>query len=152
MRRTTNQEGMTMQRRANGQFGIPSTMEQRLERLSIQITESGCRIWEGHINPRGYGNISLTPNKKGLAHRVAYETWRGPIPKGLTIDHLCRVRCCINPWHMECVTHRTNVLRGQSIAAQYAQRTHCSNGHALTTSTRRPNRRVCTLCPKTEGR
>lgn len=65
------------------------------------------------------------------AHRVAYEIVKGPIPKGLQIDHLCRVPACINPNHLEAVTAQVNTLRGVSPAAQQARQTHCKRGHEL---------------------
>ena len=64
-----------------------------------------------------------------LAHRFAYETFVGPIPEGLTIDHLCRIRHCVNPEHLEAVTDRVNILRGEGISAQHARATHCPQGH-----------------------
>ena len=66
-----------------------------------------------------------------MAHRVAYEALIGPIPKGLCLDHLCRVRYCVNPAHLEPVTVRENVLRGISPPAVNARKRLCKNGHAL---------------------
>jgi hypothetical protein len=63
------------------------------------------------------------------AHRLYYELEKGPIPKGLTLDHLCRVRCCVNPDHLEPVTPVENVMRGESFFAKQARRTHCPQGH-----------------------
>lgn len=69
---------------------------------------SGCWIWTGLRNEWGYG----TAGSRGLAHRVMYEQANGPIPEGLELDHLCRERACVNPLHLEAVTHTQNVLRG----------------------------------------
>ena len=66
------------------------------------------------------------------AHRVAYELMRGPIPDGLTLDHLCRNVGCVNPDHLEPVTMKENILRGYSPAAQAARRDECAHGHAYT--------------------
>lgn len=66
----------------------------------------------------------------GLAHRKIYEAIIGPIPAGLNIDHLCRNRACVNPWHMEPVTQHVNVMRGSSPWAKHAKATHCPSGHA----------------------
>ncbi|MGI9502698.1 MAG: HNH endonuclease [Geminicoccaceae bacterium] len=63
------------------------------------------------------------------AHRVSYEALVSAIPEGLELDHLCRVRCCVNPIHLEPVTTRTNNLRGNGIAAMNALKTHCPRGH-----------------------
>lgn len=67
---------------------------------------SGCWLWIGHIE-NGYGRIG-----KRLAYRVTYERVHGPVPKGLELDHICRVRSCVNPDHLEPVTKVENILRG----------------------------------------
>ena len=64
-----------------------------------------------------------------VSHRYAYELVIGPIPKGLTLDHLCRVRGCVNPGHLEPVTQRENTLRGTSPVAANPGKTHCPSGH-----------------------
>jgi hypothetical protein len=67
-----------------------------------------------------------------MAHRVAWELMRGPIPRGMTIDHLCRMPLCVNPSHLEVVTLKENVLRGFGSPAMNARKTHCLKGHPLT--------------------
>lgn len=96
----------------------------------IPVTESGCWLWLGHTTRTGYGigYFGSTP-KIVQAHRYFYTAFKGEIPNGLTIDHLCRVRCCVNPDHMEAVPMRTNVLRGTSFSARNARKTMCKNGH-----------------------
>src|SRR5688572_6777121 len=74
--------------------------------------QESCWPWLGAKNPDGYGQFVWRGRKSTLVHRIAYEELRGPIPEGLTLDHLCRNRGCANPWHCETVTHRENVLRG----------------------------------------
>lgn len=64
-------------------------------------------------------------------HCIVYERLVGRVPNGLELDHLCRVRNCVNPSHLEPITHRENVLRGKTIAAARAAQTHCVNGHPL---------------------
>ena len=104
-----------------------------LERLlsRVERRSDGCWQWTGATDGHGYGRISLGRRGDGhaKAHRVAYEFYVGPIPDGLTIDHLCRNPSCVNPDHLEPVTHRENVLRGTGFPARNAQKTHCKNGH-----------------------
>lgn len=85
-----------------------------LERLHEKIEPepmTGCWLWTGAVCSSGYGTIDIGQTTR-LAHRVSYELHRGPIPDGLTTDHLCRVRACVNPAHMEAVTVRENTVRG----------------------------------------
>lgn len=98
-------------------------------RARIQVNlETGCWEWTAHLNQDGYGYFYW--NSKGTyAHRAAYTILAGPIPKHLTIDHLCRVRHCANPEHLEVVTHRVNTLRGNGPAAVNARKTQCLQGH-----------------------
>ena len=90
----------------------------RLERFLsfIQVKDTGydtpCWLWTGFINPKGYGIFGFGNNRSGGAHRWSYEYFVGPIPEGLQIDHLCRVRNCANPEHIEPVTPHINALRG----------------------------------------
>ena len=82
-----------------------------------------CWIWTGKLNRDGYGPTST--------RRAMYRRAKGSIPDGYELDHLCRVRACMNPDHLEPVTRRENVLRGTSFAAVNAAKTHCKNGHEL---------------------
>lgn len=92
------------------------------------LAENGCWQWVGQINAvHGYGYYN-----KLMAHRVSYEMHVALIPEGLVIDHLCRNRACVNPDHLEVVTQRENVLRGESPSAVAARRDACSNGHLYT--------------------
>lgn len=82
--------------------------------------ETECWMWRGCVNPvTGYGQWANGYSIIG-AHRVAYELMVGPIPSGLEIDHLCRVRACVNPAHLEAVTHRENILRGHAARRRQA--------------------------------
>lgn len=104
-----------------------------LERLieNVDMTTSApCWLWTAGRSSGGYGMLRAN-GKPVYTHRVAYEIWKGPIPEGLTIDHLCRVRACCNPAHLEAVTNQTNILRGAGFAAVHAATTHCPRGHAL---------------------
>ncbi len=85
------------------------------------------------------------------AHRAAYELYVGPIPEGLTIDHLCRNTLCVNPAHLEAVTMRENILRGTGPSAQAARKTHCLRGHPFddgNTLFRATGKRVCRACQR----
>ncbi|MEV8523231.1 HNH endonuclease [Streptomyces sp. NPDC052000] len=91
-----------------------------------------------------------------MPHRFAYEALRDAIPTGLQIDHLCRTRLCVNPWHMEPVTARVNVRRSLNPAAANARRTECVNGHPFTeTNTYTPpggRGRFCRTCRRLRNR
>jgi hypothetical protein len=94
----------------------------------VRKTERGCWEWTGYIAKEGYGKFSVVASKPLLAHRVAYEWKYGPVPKGMELDHLCRVRKCVNPDHLEAVPHATNSQRGET-GAYLKARTHCPKGH-----------------------
>ena len=91
------------------------------------VTESGCWEWTGQRLHDGYGRWrSPETGKMMLTHRYMYEKEKGAIPDGLTIDHLCRNRLCMNPAHMEAVTIGVNTRRGKPV-----HQTHCKRGHLL---------------------
>ena len=118
--------------------------------------ENGCWPWIAARTKAGYSWINWRC-KPQLAHRVIYELIVGPIPEGLQIDHLCRVRHCVNPAHLEPVTNRENGLRGVSPAALHAAQTHCKNGHEFTPDNtlirRKPKfARVCATCKRAADR
>ena len=104
-----------------------------------------CWLWQGYCTPEGYGQFD-----KKYAHRLIWELLIGPIPDQLTIDHLCRVRRCLNPAHLEVVTNKENILRGNSMSARYARRTHCVHGHEFTEENtgkvRGRDGRICRTC------
>jgi hypothetical protein len=80
----------------------------------VAVDQNGCWLWQGTMNWKGYGRISIGDREIG-AHRVSYEIFVGPIPDGLEIDHLCKVRGCVNPDHLEPVTRRINQQRARGI-------------------------------------
>jgi len=93
----------------------------------VRKTES-CWLWTAYINNRGYGKFNLNGNAE-YSHRLSYIEAKGPIPKGLQIDHICRVRNCVKPDHLEAVTRKENILRGESIHAKNARKKKCLLGH-----------------------
>jgi hypothetical protein len=94
--------------------------------------EHGCWIFYGALT-KGYGEIGTGGHRgrPAYAHRVAYESFVGPIPAGYHIDHLCREPRCCNPQHLEPVPHGENILRGSTFSARNKAKTHCVNGHAF---------------------
>lgn len=109
-----------------------------------------CWLWIG-CSSRGYGQFTPYTGKSMGAHRWAYEFLRADIPKGLHLDHLCHNRSCVNPWHLEPVTCRVNVLR-----APKNMKTHCPHGHEWTPeNTRIPkgtDQKVCRECCRRRAR
>jgi hypothetical protein len=93
-----------------------------------------CRVFTGAKTPNGYGVIGVPGRRTRLAHRVAYEQLIGPIPDGLELDHLCRVRACCEASHLEPVSRRENILRGDGPALTSARLraiSTCKHGHEL---------------------
>ncbi len=88
----------------------------------------GCWLWTGTTNGVGYGQLWVE-GRRVYAHRFSYELLVGLIPAGLQLDHLCRVRHCVRPDHLEPVTRRENILRGEAPSARCAAKTHCPAGH-----------------------
>ena len=121
----------------------------------VALDPNGCWVWTGATNDGGYGQLR-TDGVTQYAHRLAYETFVGPIPDGLQIDHLCRTRLCVNPAHLEAVTQRENILRGVSTSAQRARMTHCIAGHPLSGGNLyiRPDGkgRHCRICQRRRNR
>lgn len=105
----------------------------------VEFTDS-CWLWTACVQPNGYGQFA-----DARAHRWAYEFCVGPIPDGLQLDHLCRVRHCVNHDHLEAVTQRENILRGVGITAKCASKTAAPCGHPYTVSGSRGGRR-CRSC------
>lgn len=90
---------------------------------------SGCWLWVGTVDKAGYGRLVMAGKgctQTRSAHREVYENLRGVIPENLTLDHLCRTRCCVNPAHLEPVSQKENVRRGRGVGVR---RTHCPRGH-----------------------
>jgi hypothetical protein len=127
------------------------------ERFFSHVTQDGsdCWLWDGMTDADGYGKFrpdrGVTPVSVTGAHRWAFEYLRAEIPPGLDIDHLCRVRNCVNPWHLEPVPTGVNTLRGNSYSGVNLRKTHCIHGHEFTdtnTRVRINGSRVCRACER----
>lgn len=93
----------------------------------VRLDENGCVFWASTTSLNGYGQF-WDGRRLVYAHRWAYEYFKGPIPDGLQLDHLCRNRNCANPAHLEPVTQRENIRRGDA-GAHLSAKTHCPQGH-----------------------
>jgi hypothetical protein len=115
---------------------------------------NGCWVRRIELNTvTGYSQVRVRIDGKPsffYAHRISYTYYKGPIPDGLTIDHLCSNPACIRPSHLEAVTHRVNVLRGRCPAAVNAAKELCELGHELTPVG--PNKRRCMECARLKAR
>ena len=94
---------------------------QRVERNTEKVPFSGCWLWVNGLTNKGYARASFN-GETSYVHRWTYQYYKGQIPKKLSLDHLCRVPSCVNPSHLEPVTHRINVLRGIGPTAKNAQK------------------------------
>jgi hypothetical protein len=110
-------------------------------------------LWTGAVSG-GYGHLKIN-GKNVQAHRVMYTLFNGIIFKGLTVDHKCRVRNCVNPKHLRLLTSRDNILCGTGEAAKNHRKTHCLRGHKLSGENLRVSvsgRRLCRTCVRAWGR
>jgi hypothetical protein len=135
-----------------GKPSIYSSVEEKFL-VSFDKEESGCWVWKGARGYKGYGALSFR-GKITPAHRYSYEYYKGPIPQGLVIDHLCRNTFCVNPDHLEPVSTKTNLLRGISFSAKNAVKTHCKYGHPFEGDNLRLSNggRICRTCRRESGR
>jgi hypothetical protein len=119
----------------------------------IEGTAEGCWLWTGALTADGYGRVRVSRSRLMLTHRLFFLALVGPIPGDLQLDHICRVRHCVNPAHLEVVTLQENVRRGMAGARQRA-RTHCPSGHPYSGSNLRigPYGRACRTCNNAAAR
>lgn len=108
---------------------------------------TGCWLWTG-AKAGGYSRF-LIAGRQRPGHIVSYEHFVGPVPPGLQGDHLCRRPACVNPYDIEPVTCRVNLLRGEGVCARNARKTTCPRGHALVQVA--PRRRRCVECHRPDG-
>ena len=124
-----------------------SLVDRFLDKIAAE-PNSGCWLWVGSVHQNGYGKFR-TPAGMQWAHRFSYELHRGPIPDDLQIDHLCRVKSCVNPAHLELVTAKENIRRRD------VGLTHCPQGHEYTPENtyRRPSgKRRCRICGRQQSK
>ena len=144
-------------------------VESEIKRFWLKVNKNGpiprckpslgpCWVWMACLTSTSYGQFTTTRTRLHVyAHRYSYELCRGPIPRGLVIDHLCRNRSCVNPDHLEAVTDLVNIRRGLAMTVpgeRVRQRTHCPSGHPYSpenTYIRPGNRhRMCRICAKAQ--
>lgn len=122
----------------------------------IKRNKNGCWIWMRH-RKNGYGSFNWR-GRTIRVHRLAYEAFKGEIQEGLELDHLCKERACVNPWHLEPVNSRTNVLRGEGQGAMSFKKKQCLNGHEFKGKNfyvfRKGSdvRRICRICQRDRKR
>jgi hypothetical protein len=113
----------------------------------------GCWIWKGSPDRCGYGQMRLN-GKRPMAHNISWWMFVGEIPKDKEIDHICEVRLCVNPTHLQALTHKENVNKGKGLGAVNTRKTHCKQGHPLSGDNLRYDkgrygmRRNCKTCQK----
>lgn len=118
----------------------------------IEVDANGCWLWIAYLDRDGYGRFRDAKSKKVYAHRFSYEYFCGLIQEGMVIDHICRVRNCVNPKHLRCVSVRDNVLKNsRSKQALNKVKTVCKNGHSFNsenTGTDKRGDRYCKQCAR----
>ena|SRR6185312_12384546 len=139
------------------------TLEQ-FEESYIPEPNSGCWLWLRHVNGWGYGSctwVEASGRRTRTAHLASWLLYRGFVSKRDRVDHKCRVRCCVNPDHLEPVSHRENILRGTSPwGGRLVKKTRCPRGHEYNTENTILNRmphngfytRACRICKKENAR
>ena len=121
----------------------------RFEAKVVADPETGCWNWQAWTTRGGYGKFKVDGHTR-VSHRWYYQQVVGPVPAELQLDHLCRNRACCNPEHLEPVTCRENLLRGDTFQASNAAKVQCPKGHPLSGENLMVSggRRVCRTCKR----
>lgn len=117
--------------------------------------EGDCWLWTDYVDPHGYGRFNEARVRYWRVHRYAWHHLVGPIGDGLVLDHMCKVKICLNPDHLRPVTQTENTMAGESFSAKNARKTHCKNGHELTPDNiykNGKNGRRCKICQKADAK
>lgn len=99
-------------------------LDDRIARFAVRDEATGCLVWMGYLR-NGYASVSWH-SRPASVHRLVYERAHGPIPHGMTVDHVCRNKPCVEPDHLRLLT------RGDNARAHYEHQTHCGKGHEFT--------------------
>lgn len=132
---------------------LPPESINRIFRKIIIDKKTDCWIWKGCLN-NGYGEVRV--NKKGYrVHRLMYAWLVKPIPMGKgrdipVLDHICNNRACCNPTHLQLISDKENILKGNGATAKKSRQTHCKNGHLLPSLIK--NSRRCMICHRAWNR
>ncbi|MEU0831252.1 HNH endonuclease signature motif containing protein [Streptomyces sp. NPDC005969] len=148
-----NKHYLRLKRHGSPRGGGPQRYPNDQERLWSQVERTpGCWLWTGSTT-QGYGYVQWQGARRRV-HRVVYELLVGPITEGTELDHLCRIRHCCNPAHLEAVTRRVNNARGLSPTAKNRRKTHCPAGHEYDIRLERRGgvERRCSRCEKAKRR
>lgn len=136
-----------------------ATVRSPIDRILDKVIAApgGCVVFVGGRNRHGYGHIRCGSRTDGTratvsVHRVAYEAFVGPIPDGHDIDHVCSVRSCVRPDHLEAVTHAENIRRASARGRMGSMTTHCRRGHEFSAENTRivgsRRQRLCVACAR----
>lgn len=128
----------------------------KFDSQTTRTSQTECILWTGALGTKdGYGRFYAGDGKTRMAHQFAYEREYGPVPHGLVIDHVCRVRRCVNHLHLRAITNAENVLCGEGITAENAKKCACHKGHIFNTENtyiRPDGNRGCRICLKDANR
>lgn len=113
----------------------------------VRVVQSGCWLWSGTIDAKGYGRVFWKGRTTARAHRVSYEIHCGKVSKQL--DHICRVRHCVNPNHLRPVSTLENLMapNSKALSKLNAEKRRCPRGHKYSSTVGRGRpRRYCKEC------